>query len=388
MKGEALVVVDALDKAWHFTLWCYKMIVVVDHKPLLKVTGGRCLDDICAISKSHWVINSALFIYQVFAILRHMPSHAALSETPHHWSSQMTLQQWQTQLSHLTTTRYHSLSSQISAWPNRTTLGCVRTKTANHYRSDQIHPMGYGPSGYIQRSQHDQTHGNDRRGFFRGPQQTSPRAITVLLVPLRTRQLQRSHPLSRPNCHPPSLRNQVLQALHSAHQGVIQMCHKAGASFFWPGMTPSITEMRSRCTSCNQIAPSQPNSSPTPPMNPAYPFQSLVEIASSTMTVTTLWQQTDTAIGSLNITGILIVDTCVLLVSIAYSTHSVTSLIRQTPVRAHKLFLSKVLYAFSWPLFLVFVPSLQRLGEGVEEHNSIVIWSITIIFISYTVYLD
>ncbi|GFO31507.1 enzymatic polyprotein [Plakobranchus ocellatus] len=46
IEGEALAVVDALDKARHFTLGCADLIIAVDHKPLLKIFGDRCLDDI------------------------------------------------------------------------------------------------------------------------------------------------------------------------------------------------------------------------------------------------------------------------------------------------------------------------------------------------------
>ena len=46
VEGEALAVVDALDKARHFTLGCCDLIVAVDHKLLLKTFGDRCLNDI------------------------------------------------------------------------------------------------------------------------------------------------------------------------------------------------------------------------------------------------------------------------------------------------------------------------------------------------------
>ena len=46
IEGEALAVVDALDKARHFTLGCTDLIVAVDHKPLVKLFGDRCLDAI------------------------------------------------------------------------------------------------------------------------------------------------------------------------------------------------------------------------------------------------------------------------------------------------------------------------------------------------------
>ena len=46
VEGEALAVVDALDKARHFVLGCSNLIVAVDHKLLLKIFGDRSLDDI------------------------------------------------------------------------------------------------------------------------------------------------------------------------------------------------------------------------------------------------------------------------------------------------------------------------------------------------------
>ena len=46
IEGEALAVVDALDKARHFVLGCSNLIIAVDHKPLLKVFSNRSLDDI------------------------------------------------------------------------------------------------------------------------------------------------------------------------------------------------------------------------------------------------------------------------------------------------------------------------------------------------------
>jgi hypothetical protein len=75
---------------------------------------------------------------------------------------------------------------------------------------------------------------------------------------------------------PPSLREAVLDALHSAHQGVSQMCSRAESSVFWPGMSPAITNKRARCGACNRMAPSQPNTPPYPPTTPAYPFQCIV----------------------------------------------------------------------------------------------------------------
>lgn len=46
IEGEALAVVEALDKAKHFVIGCPDLIIAVDHKPLLKVFGDRHLDNI------------------------------------------------------------------------------------------------------------------------------------------------------------------------------------------------------------------------------------------------------------------------------------------------------------------------------------------------------
>ena len=75
---------------------------------------------------------------------------------------------------------------------------------------------------------------------------------------------------------PPLLRNRILESLHSAHQGITQICSRADSSFFWPGMTPAISEMREKCSQCNRMAPSQPSMPPTPPIQPVYPFQAIV----------------------------------------------------------------------------------------------------------------
>ena len=54
---------------------------------------------------------------------------------------------------------------------------------------------------------------------------------------------------------PPSLRDEVLQTIHSAHQGISSMLARAEASIFWPGITPAIIAKRAQCTHCNRKVP-------------------------------------------------------------------------------------------------------------------------------------
>ena len=56
---------------------------------------------------------------------------------------------------------------------------------------------------------------------------------------------------------PPSLRESVLQHLHSGHQGVSAMSARARQLVFWPGISRDIQCTRDTCHPCNRNAPSQ-----------------------------------------------------------------------------------------------------------------------------------
>ena len=75
---------------------------------------------------------------------------------------------------------------------------------------------------------------------------------------------------------PSTLRGQVLEGLHSAHQGTTGMQANARNRFFWPGLDAAIRQVRERCRQCNENAPSLPSEEliSTPP--PDYPFQQVV----------------------------------------------------------------------------------------------------------------
>ena len=72
---------------------------------------------------------------------------------------------------------------------------------------------------------------------------------------------------------PPSLRQAVLEILHSAHQGVLGMGLRATQSVYWPGLWEDLQRTRNQCKTCVNIAPSQANLPPIDPITPEYPFQ-------------------------------------------------------------------------------------------------------------------
>ena len=72
---------------------------------------------------------------------------------------------------------------------------------------------------------------------------------------------------------PAKLRQQVLETLHSAHQGVLSMGLRAEQAVYWPGYWSEIEMKRSECSTCQKIAPSQAKLPPVEPVVPNYPFE-------------------------------------------------------------------------------------------------------------------
>ena len=72
------------------------------------------------------------------------------------------------------------------------------------------------------------------------------------------------------------MRAEVLESLHSAHQGVNGMSAHARTRLFWPGLDASLKLTRAQCKPCNSMAPSQSREPLAPPPNPEYPFQQTV----------------------------------------------------------------------------------------------------------------
>jgi hypothetical protein len=68
-------------------------------------------------------------------------------------------------------------------------------------------------------------------------------------------------------------RGQVLETLHSAHQGLLGMGLRAEQSMCWPGFWSDIGETRSKCSTCQKIAPSQAKLPPMMTLVPNYPFE-------------------------------------------------------------------------------------------------------------------
>ena len=275
IEGEALAVVDALNKTRHFVLGCPNLIIAVDHKPLLKVFSDRSLDEIPNPRLRNLKEKTLQYRFQIAHIpgIRHVAADT-ISRKPVGDAEHLHLPDDATPI---------STDIGIPLLPQELLMAIREQKCDHAFHSSEDTALG-GISSITWDDVRAATASDqsmvELTDFIENGFPTSKDNLPAEIRPYYQfrDKLTSFDGVALYNDRviiPPSLRDKVLQALHSAHQGVSQMCSRADASFFWPGMTLAINEMRMRCQPCNRIAPSQPNAPPPPPIQPQYPFQSI-----------------------------------------------------------------------------------------------------------------
>jgi hypothetical protein len=256
IEGEALAVAWGLEQSKYFTQGCNDLLVVTDHKPLVKIMGDRTLDEIP---------NSRLFRLKqrtlpwVFEIA-HLPgkTNTAADATSRHPVSNfaelasLTLHSAQDDAEYAMTAAIRHETQNITAL----TWERIASETATDPVTRQLMDAIYTGFGEAHRT------ANDGLAAFWQHRESLHVLDGVILFSDRV-------------VIPASLRGEVLRTLHSAHQGVTSMESRARAIVFWPGMTKDIQSARERCTACNRNAPSQAALPPTLSPVPATPFESI-----------------------------------------------------------------------------------------------------------------
>ena len=254
VEGEALAVAWSLEQTKYFTQGCHNLLVVTDHKPLVKIMGDRTLDEIS---------NTRIFRLKQRTLpwsfkIAHMPgklNYAAdatsrhpspLEDSSDHQKCAMDQAEVaitsaiRSETATLTTLSWERIASETLADPTmHRLLSAILDGFTDKYRAN-----------------------NDAISAFWIYHESLYVSDGVIIYQDRV-------------VVPPALQNTVLQILHSAHQGVSAMQSRARAIVFWPGMTEDIKLTLEKCRSCNKSAPSQAAMPTIVAPVPATPFESI-----------------------------------------------------------------------------------------------------------------
>jgi len=260
IEGEALAVAWGLEQSKYFTQGCEELLVVTDHKPLVKILGDRTLDEIT---------NTRLFRLKQRTLpwrfsIAHMPgktNHAAdaTSRNPspriNDYSDQVSHSLMSNndgvEASYITAITESVSSSFALSWSD------LRTATAADATLDRL--------SYLVENGFPETRASlpaDLASYWNFKD-----ALYVQdgVIMYNDRVVV-----------PASLRQSVVRILHSAHQGVSMMESRARCIVFWPGMSQDIKNVRDACLVCCRNAPSQAATPSTAPQVPSTPFESIV----------------------------------------------------------------------------------------------------------------
>ena len=265
VEGEALAVAWALEDSRFFTMGCRDLIVASDHKPLVKLLGDRALDDIHNPRLFRLKQRTLMWRYRIV----HVPgkdNHAADAAS-----------------------RYPSNADPTCDGGVPDTLAAMRVHagTDDDFEACVVAPVKHATStlGAVTWDRVRDSTLNDAdlqllNRFIHSGFPLSRDDVPETLQPCwqyrdRLSWVDGVILMDGRVLVPPTLRDEVLRALHAAHQGTSRMFSRAQSTVFWPGITAAIEKARDRCHECWQMAPSQPRMPPTPPLVPARPFQAI-----------------------------------------------------------------------------------------------------------------
>ena len=279
IEGEALAVVEGLDKTRFFVLGCTNLTVAVDHKPLLKILSDRCLEDIPNARLRNLKEKTLRYKFKIVYVpgIEHLTADAT-SRYPSGPKNTKTL------------SLPDDCDNQNEDFPPlREVLAGLRCMEPDHGIYSVDSPILDCAIGALtqtsvtwQRVKKETSSDMDMHQLLEMIEQDCiPESRQGLPVKLRDYYQFRNDLMALDGVIlykervviPPRLRHEVTSTLHAAHQGVQAMISRAKSSVFWPGITAAINEVRATCGPCNRMAPSQASLPPEPVNVPEYPFQ-------------------------------------------------------------------------------------------------------------------
>ena len=240
IEGEALAVVEALNKARFFILGCSNLIVVVDHKPLLKVFGDRSFEDIT--NNRLRSLKEKTLRHKFMNIHIAGVKNKAADATSRHPAGSTNVSKL-----HLPDD-VASMEDFLDIPP----LSQFLVEPHTDYLTEEVEVASISLEA-IQSVTWDRTRETTASdGNFNMLltliEHGTPEHRHDLPTPLQEFHQYRDHLHSVVGVImykdrvviPPSLRPEVLSSLHAAHQGVTMMTSRASTSVFWPGIHPAI----------------------------------------------------------------------------------------------------------------------------------------------------
>ena len=249
VEGEALAVAWGLEQTKYFTQGCDNLVVVTDHRPLVKIFGDRTLDEITNTRLFRLKQRTLMWRFDIAympgsansaadAASRHPTEAVSASHFPD-FAEETLIAGMQKDTSSAFNIQWSDIAKETSDDPALRQLLHALQFNTDLCSSDAPRLAPYLPFRESYYAEDGVILYNDR----------------VVI--------------------PPSLRNKVLSTLHAAHQGVSSMERRARATVFWPGMSNDIKSTRQQCLHCNRAAPSQPAASPIPSEPPTTPFEKI-----------------------------------------------------------------------------------------------------------------
>ena len=250
VEGEMLAVVWSLEQTRYFTQGCRNLLILTDHKPLLKLLGDRTLDEIHNMRLFRLKERTMMWRFRV----QHRPGKD-------HFVADATSRKPLIGICDDVDVDYASDIAMVNVL--RDSVNKIRAITWDRVKlemkqdSDMVDLLNLVRSGFPATRKEMPAHLAPYWGY------SSIYILDDVLV------------CNERILIPPRLREEVLENLHAAHHGVISMTHRSQEMVIWPGITADIQRTRNMCRTCNQNAPSQAGMPAVEPIVPSMPFVSV-----------------------------------------------------------------------------------------------------------------
>jgi hypothetical protein len=246
IEGEALAIAWSLEQTRYFTQGCDNLLIITDHKPLTKLFGDKMLNDIT---------NPRLFRLKQRTLLwrftiDHMPGKG------NHFSDATSRNPVESPDDDNMESDLIEIAAVITENLRAVTWDLVRCESE---RDPQIQSLITCVTSGIPPTKDEFP--PDLQSFWK--HRNDLYIIDGILM------------MNHRIVVPKSLRREVLQSLHAAHQGITAMTERAKIEVYWPGITKEIETTRYGCYDCNRVAPSQARLPPVEPIIPTTPFQAV-----------------------------------------------------------------------------------------------------------------